>query len=190
MSAHNLAVVFVPTLFQTMNPDLLRLTREFIIHHTLLFLVNITNQALMLLQSVVSLSLLSLRCVSKRYQTGWCPWPIRIIYFMSILLHSASLLTVFLIQLVSRKSTHSTCWLNNITALTAPCRHQEAKLEIPKTRIHSSDDTSDWCSAFKGSSGERMKDILFLIFLLVFTAGVSTAAQLPGASHCLWPLIF
>lgn len=44
MSAHNLAVVLVPTLFQTMNPDLLRLTREFIIHHTLLFLVNITPQ--------------------------------------------------------------------------------------------------------------------------------------------------
>ncbi|XP_060911744.1 arf-GAP with Rho-GAP domain, ANK repeat and PH domain-containing protein 1 isoform X4 [Labrus mixtus] len=38
MSAHNLAVVLVPTLFQTMNQDLLRLTREFIIHHTLLFL--------------------------------------------------------------------------------------------------------------------------------------------------------
>ncbi|XP_070712118.1 arf-GAP with Rho-GAP domain, ANK repeat and PH domain-containing protein 1 [Pempheris klunzingeri] len=38
MSAHNLAVVLVPTLFQTLNQDLLRLTREFIIHHTLLFL--------------------------------------------------------------------------------------------------------------------------------------------------------
>ncbi|XP_075888233.1 arf-GAP with Rho-GAP domain, ANK repeat and PH domain-containing protein 1 isoform X2 [Nelusetta ayraudi] len=38
MSAHNLAVVLVPTLFQTMNPDLMRLTREFIIHHMLLFL--------------------------------------------------------------------------------------------------------------------------------------------------------
>lgn len=40
MSAHNLAVVLVPTLFQSMSQDLLRLTREFIIHHTLLFLVN------------------------------------------------------------------------------------------------------------------------------------------------------
>ncbi|XP_059207922.1 arf-GAP with Rho-GAP domain, ANK repeat and PH domain-containing protein 1 [Centropristis striata] len=38
MSAHNLAVVLVPTLFQGLNQDLLRLTREFIIHHTLLFL--------------------------------------------------------------------------------------------------------------------------------------------------------
>ncbi|KAM8899811.1 arf-GAP with Rho-GAP domain, ANK repeat and PH domain-containing protein 1 isoform 2-T2 [Spinachia spinachia] len=38
MSAHNLALVLVPTLFQTLNQDLLRLTREFIIHHTLLFL--------------------------------------------------------------------------------------------------------------------------------------------------------
>nr|XP_020446852.1 arf-GAP with Rho-GAP domain, ANK repeat and PH domain-containing protein 1-like [Monopterus albus] len=38
MSAHNLAVVLVPSLFQTMSQDLLRLTREFIIHHTLLFL--------------------------------------------------------------------------------------------------------------------------------------------------------
>lgn len=40
MSAHNLAVVLVPTLFQTVNQDLLRLSRELIIHHTLLFLVN------------------------------------------------------------------------------------------------------------------------------------------------------
>ncbi|KAG8008355.1 Arf-GAP with Rho-GAP domain [Nibea albiflora] len=40
MSAHNLAVVLVPNLFQAMNQDLLKLTREFIIHHTLLFLVN------------------------------------------------------------------------------------------------------------------------------------------------------
>ncbi|XP_074528477.1 arf-GAP with Rho-GAP domain, ANK repeat and PH domain-containing protein 1 [Halichoeres trimaculatus] len=38
MSAHNLAVVLVPTLFKTINQDLLQLTREFIIHHTLLFL--------------------------------------------------------------------------------------------------------------------------------------------------------
>lgn len=38
MSAHNLAVVLVPTLFKTINQDLLKLTREFIIHHTLLFL--------------------------------------------------------------------------------------------------------------------------------------------------------
>uniref|UniRef100_H3C5S6 Arf-GAP with Rho-GAP domain, ANK repeat and PH domain-containing protein 1-like n=1 Tax=Tetraodon nigroviridis TaxID=99883 RepID=H3C5S6_TETNG len=38
MSAHNLAVVLVPTLFQSMNQDLFRLTKELIIHHTLLFL--------------------------------------------------------------------------------------------------------------------------------------------------------
>ncbi|XP_029375449.1 arf-GAP with Rho-GAP domain, ANK repeat and PH domain-containing protein 1 isoform X2 [Echeneis naucrates] len=38
MSAQNLAVVLLPSLFQTLNQDLLRLTREFIIHHTLLFL--------------------------------------------------------------------------------------------------------------------------------------------------------
>lgn len=38
MSAQNLAVVLVPTLFKTINQDLLQLTREFIIHHTLLFL--------------------------------------------------------------------------------------------------------------------------------------------------------
>ncbi|XP_026166081.1 arf-GAP with Rho-GAP domain, ANK repeat and PH domain-containing protein 1 [Mastacembelus armatus] len=38
MSAHNLAVVLLPSLFQTMSQDLLRLTREFIIHHMLLFL--------------------------------------------------------------------------------------------------------------------------------------------------------
>ncbi|XP_034538919.1 arf-GAP with Rho-GAP domain, ANK repeat and PH domain-containing protein 1 [Notolabrus celidotus] len=38
MSAHNLAVVLVPTLFQNINQDLMQLTREFIIHHTLLFL--------------------------------------------------------------------------------------------------------------------------------------------------------
>ncbi|KAM6906849.1 arf-GAP with Rho-GAP domain, ANK repeat and PH domain-containing protein 1 [Xenentodon cancila] len=38
MSAHNLAVVLVPSLFQAMNQDLILLTREFIIHHTLLFL--------------------------------------------------------------------------------------------------------------------------------------------------------
>ncbi|XP_040007483.1 arf-GAP with Rho-GAP domain, ANK repeat and PH domain-containing protein 1 isoform X2 [Xiphias gladius] len=38
MSAQNLALVLVPSLFQTLNQDLLRLTREFIIHHTLLFL--------------------------------------------------------------------------------------------------------------------------------------------------------
>ncbi|XP_029029918.1 arf-GAP with Rho-GAP domain, ANK repeat and PH domain-containing protein 1 isoform X2 [Betta splendens] len=38
MSAHNLAVVLVPTLFQTVNQDLLRLNRELIIHHMLLFL--------------------------------------------------------------------------------------------------------------------------------------------------------
>ncbi|KAM4544992.1 arf-GAP with Rho-GAP domain, ANK repeat and PH domain-containing protein 1 isoform 2-T2 [Odontesthes bonariensis] len=38
MSAQNLAVVLVPSLFQAMSQDLIRLTREFIIHHTLLFL--------------------------------------------------------------------------------------------------------------------------------------------------------
>uniref|UniRef100_A0AAQ5Y8G3 Arf-GAP with Rho-GAP domain, ANK repeat and PH domain-containing protein 1-like n=1 Tax=Amphiprion ocellaris TaxID=80972 RepID=A0AAQ5Y8G3_AMPOC len=38
MSAHNLAVVLVPSLFQDLNQDLIGLTREFIIHHTLLFL--------------------------------------------------------------------------------------------------------------------------------------------------------
>ncbi|XP_067348222.1 arf-GAP with Rho-GAP domain, ANK repeat and PH domain-containing protein 1 isoform X2 [Channa argus] len=38
MSAHNLAVVLVPALFQTVNQNLLRLTREFVIHHSLLFL--------------------------------------------------------------------------------------------------------------------------------------------------------
>ncbi|KAM9728606.1 arf-GAP with Rho-GAP domain, ANK repeat and PH domain-containing protein 1 isoform 2-T3 [Menidia menidia] len=38
MSAHNLAVVLVPSLFQTVTQDLIRLTREFIIHHSLLFL--------------------------------------------------------------------------------------------------------------------------------------------------------
>lgn len=55
MSAHNLAVVLVPTLFQTMNPDLMRLTREFIIHHTLLFLVNITLEPSLRLSSGFSL---------------------------------------------------------------------------------------------------------------------------------------
>lgn len=45
MSAHNLAVVLVPTLFQSMSQDLLKLTREFIIHHTLLFLVNTSRDA-------------------------------------------------------------------------------------------------------------------------------------------------
>ncbi|XP_076026611.1 arf-GAP with Rho-GAP domain, ANK repeat and PH domain-containing protein 1 [Genypterus blacodes] len=38
MSAQNLALVLVPSLFQTLSQDLLRLTRELIIHHTLLFL--------------------------------------------------------------------------------------------------------------------------------------------------------
>lgn len=38
MSAQNLALVLVPTLFQTLNQDLVRLLREFIIHHALLFL--------------------------------------------------------------------------------------------------------------------------------------------------------
>lgn len=41
MTAQNLALVFVPTLFQelAMNTNMVRLTRELIIHHTLLFLV-------------------------------------------------------------------------------------------------------------------------------------------------------
>ncbi|XP_047463937.1 arf-GAP with Rho-GAP domain, ANK repeat and PH domain-containing protein 1 isoform X2 [Mugil cephalus] len=38
MSAHNLAVVLAPSVFQAMNQDMINLTREFIIHHTLLFL--------------------------------------------------------------------------------------------------------------------------------------------------------
>ncbi|KAL6469628.1 hypothetical protein MHYP_G00207470 [Metynnis hypsauchen] len=40
MTAHNLAVVFVPTLFQelAMNTDVVRLTKELIVHHTLVFL--------------------------------------------------------------------------------------------------------------------------------------------------------
>lgn len=38
MSAHNLSVVLVPSLFKALNQDLIRLIREFIIHHTLLFL--------------------------------------------------------------------------------------------------------------------------------------------------------
>lgn len=41
MSAHNLGVVLAPSLFQAMNPNLITLTREFIIHHTLLFLVSL-----------------------------------------------------------------------------------------------------------------------------------------------------
>ena len=41
MTAQNLALVFVPTLFQelAMNTDMVQLTRELIIHYTLLFLV-------------------------------------------------------------------------------------------------------------------------------------------------------
>jgi hypothetical protein len=41
MTAQNLALVFVPTLFQelAMNTNMVRLTRELIIHHTLIFLV-------------------------------------------------------------------------------------------------------------------------------------------------------
>ncbi|XP_038144260.1 arf-GAP with Rho-GAP domain, ANK repeat and PH domain-containing protein 1 isoform X1 [Cyprinodon tularosa] len=38
MSAHNLAVVLAPSMFHAMNQDIIDLTREFIIHHTLLFL--------------------------------------------------------------------------------------------------------------------------------------------------------
>ncbi|XP_010892991.2 arf-GAP with Rho-GAP domain, ANK repeat and PH domain-containing protein 1 isoform X1 [Esox lucius] len=40
MTAQNLALVFVPTLFQelAMNPNMVRLTRELIIHHTIIFL--------------------------------------------------------------------------------------------------------------------------------------------------------
>ncbi|XP_063343748.1 arf-GAP with Rho-GAP domain, ANK repeat and PH domain-containing protein 1 [Pelmatolapia mariae] len=44
MSAHNLSVVLVPSLFQAMNQDLITLTREFIIHHTLLFLTPDSRQ--------------------------------------------------------------------------------------------------------------------------------------------------
>lgn len=62
MSAHNLAVVLVPTLFQSMSQDLLKLTREFIIHHTLLFLVNTHEcrdaQADMMRQKHVTLNML------------------------------------------------------------------------------------------------------------------------------------
>lgn len=77
MSAHNLAVVLVPTLFQTMNPDLLRLTREFIIHHTLLFLVNITPVTSDVLQEI-SLTESDI-------------WPIRFIDFRPIGLHHSDL---------------------------------------------------------------------------------------------------
>ncbi|XP_032432456.1 arf-GAP with Rho-GAP domain, ANK repeat and PH domain-containing protein 1 [Xiphophorus hellerii] len=38
MSAHNLAVVLAPSMFQVMSQDMIALTREFIIHHNLLFL--------------------------------------------------------------------------------------------------------------------------------------------------------
>ncbi|XP_043996523.1 arf-GAP with Rho-GAP domain, ANK repeat and PH domain-containing protein 1 isoform X2 [Gambusia affinis] len=38
MSAHNLAVVLSPSMFSVMSQDMIALTREFIIHHTLLFL--------------------------------------------------------------------------------------------------------------------------------------------------------
>lgn len=44
MSAHNLAVVLVPSLFQGLNQDLIKLTKEFIIHHTLLFLTPDSDQ--------------------------------------------------------------------------------------------------------------------------------------------------
>lgn len=40
MSAHNLAVVLSPSMFSVMSQDMIALTREFIIHHTLLFLVS------------------------------------------------------------------------------------------------------------------------------------------------------
>ncbi|PWA24668.1 hypothetical protein CCH79_00016152 [Gambusia affinis] len=39
MSAHNLAVVLSPSMFSVMSQDMIALTREFIIHHTLLFLL-------------------------------------------------------------------------------------------------------------------------------------------------------
>lgn len=41
MTAQNLALVFVPSLFQelAMNTDMVRLTRELIIHHALVFQV-------------------------------------------------------------------------------------------------------------------------------------------------------
>ncbi|XP_008400055.1 arf-GAP with Rho-GAP domain, ANK repeat and PH domain-containing protein 1 [Poecilia reticulata] len=38
MSAHNLAVVLAPSMFHVMSQDMIALTREFIIHHTFLFL--------------------------------------------------------------------------------------------------------------------------------------------------------
>lgn len=60
MSAHNLAVILVPTLFQSMNQDLLRLTREFIIHHTLLFLVHVPSQTNVPVDSVHALNSLNL----------------------------------------------------------------------------------------------------------------------------------
>lgn len=44
MSAHNLAVVLVPSVFQALNQDLISLAREFIIHHTLLFLTLVDEQ--------------------------------------------------------------------------------------------------------------------------------------------------
>ena len=40
MTAQNLALVLVPTLFQDHHGDLVRLTRDIIIHHSLLFLVH------------------------------------------------------------------------------------------------------------------------------------------------------
>ncbi|XP_057675990.1 arf-GAP with Rho-GAP domain, ANK repeat and PH domain-containing protein 1 isoform X2 [Corythoichthys intestinalis] len=40
MSPHNLALVLVPSLFYNLNADLLKMTRELILHHALLFLVN------------------------------------------------------------------------------------------------------------------------------------------------------
>ncbi|XP_028322114.1 arf-GAP with Rho-GAP domain, ANK repeat and PH domain-containing protein 1 isoform X2 [Gouania willdenowi] len=44
MSAQNLAIVLVPSLFQGLNQDLISLSREFIIHHSLLFLTPDSEQ--------------------------------------------------------------------------------------------------------------------------------------------------
>ncbi|XP_054610513.1 arf-GAP with Rho-GAP domain, ANK repeat and PH domain-containing protein 1 isoform X2 [Dunckerocampus dactyliophorus] len=45
MSAHNLALVLVPSLFHSLNADLLKLTREFIIHHGMIFLTHEQHHA-------------------------------------------------------------------------------------------------------------------------------------------------
>lgn len=45
MTAQNLAVVFVPTLFEdlAMNISMVNLTRELIVHHTAVFLVRVQS---------------------------------------------------------------------------------------------------------------------------------------------------